>query len=154
MSLPNIRAPQVDKSAIQTTFKNGKIRITFPSTKAPENIKFVLKQLNPQAWHNCGGTDFHVNVRPATAADHELLSGSSRGPSTPDTLLHPNVRELLIKVAEFENRAQLSLFQRFQLALELVPAPDKADPEVRAHPRIKRPPPSSLCGALSGRKKS
>lgn len=116
---------------MQSPFKDGKLRISFPPNVAPENIKFVLKQLNPEAWHNCGGTDFHVTVRPASHADHADHLGSPRGPSTPDTLLPANVRNLLIKIAEFENRAQLSLFQRFQLALEVVPTPEKAEADVR-----------------------
>lgn len=125
------------ENAVQTPFKNGKVRIVFPANAAPENVKFVLKQLNPQAWHNCGGTDFHVSVRPAAQSDVNA-DGSRTAPahSTPDTLLPTTVRNLLITIAEFENRAQLSLFQRFTLALEVVPTVDKADPEVR--PRLAR----------------
>lgn len=126
---------------MQSQFNGGKIRISFPSNVAPESIKFVLKQLNPEAWHNCGGTDFHVKIRPASQAevlDQRTGSGSSRGPSTPDTLLAATVRNLLINIAEFENRTELSLFQRFQLALDLVPTPEKAEPDVRRPRRFFR----------------
>lgn len=116
---PLLKPPKVDGKAIQSPFRDGYIRVAFPADTAPENMTFVLKQTSPEAWHSCGGGDFRVKLKEPSGGGSGALAGPGGA--------------VLAKICEAEGWERFSLFQRFCLALELTPPPERADQAARGN---------------------
>ncbi|GFH24949.1 carbohydrate-Binding Module Family 45, partial [Haematococcus lacustris] len=81
--------------ACQTPFAaDGRLRLVLPEAQCPPSLVFVLKETQPEAWINDGGTDFRVQLKP------------------------PGLANLVDKVVEAESTyTHWSLFNRFCMAI-------------------------------------
>jgi hypothetical protein len=70
-----------DAKAVQSPFVDGTtVSLTIPEAVCPNTIVFVLKELEPENWVNCGGQHFTIVIRqPSASAIADKVQEQERG---------------------------------------------------------------------------